>query len=288
LTIGVSNFNISKYKVPIFCGDEARKEVEMSEGIQSDSSKGKKYIASVIKAIEVLELISNSPEGLTLTEICRQMNFGTSATYHLLNTLKHCRMIEQDKRSKCYHVGFEVFRIAEQGKRQNLLGNIAKSHLEQLQQIVHETSSLAILDDIDMRCVEQSEAQRELRMFSKPGVSIPFYCTAGGKLLVSLQPRDCWMNYISRVRFEKCTKNTIVSVDDLVSELEITRERGYGIDNEERAEGIVCIAAPVRDHDGEPIAAISISAPAYRMKDRIDEVAGHVIAAGEELSACIR
>lgn len=251
------------------------------------ATKESKSITSVLKAVDVLDLISRSENGLGVTEISQGLNYGVSATYHLLNTLRQCKMLEQDKKTKKYRIGFAMFRISNQAKKQNLLGGLTMSHLERLRDELSETANLSMLEGSDIVCIAQVESGHMIRLFSRPGSSSPFYFTAGGKLLVACQPRESWDGYISKVRFEKYTGNTILSINELRDELEETLRRGYGVDNEEREEGVVCIAAPVFDAYGEAIAAMSISGPAYRIGDRIDEIGQKIKEAAGELSKSI-
>ncbi|MDD2491958.1 MAG: IclR family transcriptional regulator C-terminal domain-containing protein, partial [Bacteroidales bacterium] len=90
---------------------------------------------------------------------------------------------------------------------------------------------------------------------------------------------------LSKTNFEKYTKNTLSSAKDIIKELESIKEQGYAIDNEEREEGVTCIAAPIFDCYGEAIASISISGPTYRLKEKgIDSIINNVILISEELS----
>lgn len=250
-------------------------------------TKKAKYIGSVMKAVEILEVISSSPDGMGVSEISKKINNSVGTTYHLVNTLRHCNMLDQDKKTKKYRIGYTAFRISGAAKEQNLLGSLAMSYLERLREKLHETANLSMMDGSNIVCVAQAEGQRMIRMFSKPGVSTPFYFTAGGKLLVSHQPREEWDSYISNVQFEQFTENTITSADELVEELELTLERGYGIDNEEREKDVVCIAAPVFDCYGEAVAAISISGLASRIRGHIEDIAEELKKTAMELSVSV-
>jgi IclR family acetate operon transcriptional repressor len=67
---------------------------------------------------------------------------------------------------------------------------------------------------------------------------------------------------------EKLTANTITELDHLKKELELTRRRGWAIDDQERTPGIICIAAPIRDFSTHTVAALSISGPIFRIDRR--------------------
>lgn len=236
-----------------------------------------KIIASVAKAMDVLDLIAQSEDGLSVTEISAALNTGVSATYHLLNTLKLDRVIEQDKRTKKYRIGFTIFRICNMARNQNLLGGLTNSYLERLQQQVGETSNMAILEGSEVVCIAQSESSRLLRMFSQLGSRSPYYYTAGGKALVSYLPKPQRDKILQQTEFKKFTENTICSVESLLQEFDLIHSRGYSLDNEEREEGVICIAAPLFDSFGDAIAAISISGPSYRLREKGVHTIGQIV-----------
>lgn len=253
----------------------------MNNNIMKDT----KTIGSVIKAVEVLEELAKSEDGLGVTEISNRLNYGVSATYHLLNTLKQCNIIEQDKKTKKYRIGFELFRICGMAKRQNTLASLAQPYLDKLREMVGETSNLVVLDGNEVIYIAQSESTKLLKLFTQLGAKVPFYCTGGGKAILSYQPKKVQDLVLNNTNFIKFTGNTLSDINELVRELDIIRQQGYAMDNEEREEGVTCIAAPVFDCYGEAIASISISGPTYRLKEKgITTIIKNVTDTAKELS----
>lgn len=231
-------------------------------------TKNTKTIGSVKKAIEIIEELAKSEDGLGVTEISNKLNYGVSATYHLLNTLKQCNIIEQDKKTKKYRIGFALFRICGMAKRHNALASLAQPYLDELREMVGETTNLIVLDGTEVIYIAQSESTKLLKLFTQLGAKVPFYCTGGGKAILAFQPKKIQDMVISNTNFIKYTANTISDAEQLMKELETVKEKGYAIDNEEREEGVTCIAAPVFDCYGEAIASISVSGPTYRLKEK--------------------
>ena len=256
--------------------------------MSNNSTKDTKTIGSVIKAVEVMEELARSEEGLGLTEISSRLNYGVSATYHLLNTLKLCNIIEQDKKTKKYRIGLGLFRISGMAKRQNVLANLAQPYLDKLRSLVDETSNLLVLDGNEVIYIAQSESTQLLKMFTQLGAKVPLYCTGGGKLLLAYKPPKYQEQILNKITFQKYTKNTLCTIEDLLKEFEIIKNQGYAIDKEEREEGITCVAAPVFDCYGEVIASISISGPSYRLKEKgLDGIISNVVLKATELSASL-
>jgi DNA-binding IclR family transcriptional regulator len=113
--------------------------------------------------------------------------------------------------------------------------------------------------------IDKLEPGRSIRMISRVGASSPVHCTAVGKaILSSMSPEDA-ADIVKRLRLSRFTRKTLTTRESLLQELAKSRRRGYAIDDEEREEGVRCIAVAVQDANGEPVAAVSVSGPAFRV-----------------------
>ena len=123
-------------------------------------------------------------------------------------------------------------------------------------------------------------------MRSRAGAILPAYCTGLGKTLLAFRPEEEVAAWASTQRFPPLTPNTITSAKKLLKDLREIRERGYGLDIEEREKGVCCIAAPIRNHTGDVVAAISVAGPSQRMPKTLvgSDVAGAVVAAANAIA----
>lgn len=245
-----------------------------------------KTVGSVDRAICILNVIAASENGLGVTEISRSLDCGVSATYHLINTLRQGDLLQQDMQTKKYSIGVGLFRLCALAQRQNTLVTIAQPFLDELSTICAETSNLVILQEREAVYVAQSEYNNVVKMFTQLGARVPYYCTAGGKAILSCYPKEKQQAFLRETRFFAFTPRTIVRRVDLMREFVRIRERGYAFDREEREPGVTCVAAPVFDASGEAIAAVSISGPTYRMENKgIDRMVRAVCDSAAALSA---
>lgn len=122
----------------------------------TENQNGIKTIASVEKAINVLNIIADSEMGFTATEISHITGSGVSATYHLLNTLKRSNFIYQDPESKKYTIGLGIFRLHALAEKHNTLLSIAQPQLDELRKACDETSNLLILQGKEAVYIAQS------------------------------------------------------------------------------------------------------------------------------------
>lgn len=220
----------------------------------------------VDRVVDILEtLLSLGPE-LGVSEISRALGLKKATAHRLLASLRRRNMVAQDPVTRRYRLGGKLWELGSVATSQVDWAARVKPFLEQLTQEAGETSHLAVLNDGQVLYVEKVESSRSLRMPSQVGRRLPFHCTGVGKALVAFLPDDVLDGLIARRGLARMTLNTITDPARLRAELARTRERGYAIDSEEIEEGLVCIAAPVRDHTAHVVAAISIAGPSSRLR----------------------
>ncbi len=231
---------------------------------KNKKGKEKKTIASVIKAIEVIEYIAYSEKEVGVTEISNGLNYGVSATYHLLNTLKECNIIIQNEKTKKFKLGLKVWQIGMLAYGQNHISIILKPYLKKLKELTGETANLTIMDNYQIVYIAQEESDRLVKMFTRLGAKAPLHCTAAGKVLLAYKSEEIQKQIIEKIEFIQYTSNTIVKKEDFIKELIEIRKNGYAFDNEEREPGVSCIGAPIFNLNNEAIASITISGPTSR------------------------
>ena len=105
--------------------------------------------------------------------------------------------------------------------------------------------------------------------YSNAGKTLPMHCTGCGKAMLAYLPEDELLHVLEISPLVRFTPNTITDRDQLFRELEAIRKRGYAIDIEEESPGVKCVGLPIRDNDGYPVGAISISGTIMSMRDEI-------------------
>ncbi len=120
--------------------------------------------------------------------------------------------------------------------------------------------------------VYKEEGPQAIKMSSRLGSRRPLYCTALGKAYMSALTNEARRTLVEELDLQRLTTNTITDAAVLEAEVLATRERGYGIDRVEVEEGVACLGAPICDHLGLPVAAISVAGPADRILPREGEI----------------
>jgi DNA-binding IclR family transcriptional regulator len=167
------------------------------------------------------------------------------------------------------------------------LRETARPHLAALRETTRETTQIAILDHWQVVYLERILSSLSVGyMRSRAGAILPAYCTGLGKTLLAYKPEPEVRAWAATQKFAALTPNTITSARRLLKELDVIRQRGYGLDEEEREKGVSCIAAPVFNHTGDVVAAISVAGPTGRMPRQLagSDIAVAVVAAARAIS----
>ncbi len=222
-------------------------------------------IGSVQRAIDILNLFNaHSPE-LGTTEIARALNLHKSTAASLVYTLEANGLLAQNPDTRKFRLGLKLVERASAMLDQVQVRQVAYLHLQTLRDQFNETINLAVFDGADVVYVERILGTKALGMRSEVGRRAPAHSTALGKAILSCFPASFAQEYVRRYGLPPVTPKTITNPQKFFAELEQARAQGYALDDEENEIGGRCVAAPVFDHTGETIAAVSISSPAAHL-----------------------
>ena len=158
------------------------------------------------------------------------------------------------------------------------LREIARPALIDLRDRTRELIHLTIRDMDDVVTIDRFEGTQPLSLQTELGARRPLYCTASGKAILAFAAQQD-IDRVLALGMPAVTRNTITSPGEMHRHLQETRARGFAIDDEERIEGVRCVAVAVFSHDRAVVGAISLAAPALRMSsDRVQRL-------GEEVNA---
>jgi DNA-binding IclR family transcriptional regulator len=223
--------------------------------------KDRYLINSIIRASNILRCFSGEKTHFKISQIAHQLQLDRSTTYRILLSLEKCGFVEKDKKTGEYSLGVATFETGNTYLRRMDFIQISKPIMADLALEVQETVHLAVLSDTEIVYVDKVDSPRTLGVMSKIGQRAPVYCTALGKVLLAHQPNDELSKIVQQIKLKPFTRNSISSKRKLVEELRKIRKQGYALDQKEYEQDVECIGAPIRDHLGNTIAAISISGP---------------------------
>jgi DNA-binding IclR family transcriptional regulator len=246
---------------------------------------GRYTVDAAAKALELLSTFSFQERRLSLSELAARTGIPRATAFRLLSTLEAARFVT--KVGGEYQLGLKCFMLGNVVAADLDLREIARPHLVALRDATRETTQLAILDNWQVVYLERMPSPHPVGvMRARTGAILPAYCTALGKTLLAYEPSQDVAAWAAKQTFTALTRHTITSARRLLKELRAVRERGYAVDEQERELGVRCIAAPVRNHEGRVVAAISVAGPTERLPRTLigSSVAAAVVAAATATS----
>jgi IclR family KDG regulon transcriptional repressor len=234
---------------------------------------------SVAKALAMIEELASSPRALSAIQLSRQLKVPRSTIYRLLQTLARHGFIVREDGMACYRLSFKLLDLGHRVLERTDLLEAARPILRDLSARFRETVHLAVEEDGRMVYLDKVEGSAPFCTHSRPGRRVPMHCTALGKAVLAYLPAERVRAILGRHGLQGHTARTIVSYAGMVEELESVRRRGYALDDVEFEEGVRCVGAPVLDHRGVPMAAISVSAPVSRMSKAQARRTGKILCA---------
>jgi DNA-binding IclR family transcriptional regulator len=242
-------------------------------------------VQSLQRAIAILRAFTITTPELGVTEISKRVGLHKSTAFRLLSTLIAEGLVSQNPETGRYRLGVGLIELAGRVLVHADLRQVARRHMRLLAEKVGETVNVAVLDGDQVLNLEQSVPRGYLVVnYGWVGRRTPLHATSTGKVLLASLPPDRVAVLLDKP-LEAYTPHTITDVEALKAELESVRTAGYSVGHEEYEVGLNAVAAPVRDHTGQVIAAVSASGPSYRLSaENFEEVAKEVIAVAQAIS----
>lgn len=214
---------------------------------------------TLLRAIDVLELLSKNKEGYTLSQLSTVLESPKSSIFDIMKTLVYKGMVVEDNQSGItkYKIGLQSFLIGSSYLNDIDIVNIAKNDLIALANKMQSTTFMAILDDNMVTYLYKYESEKTIITTANIGSRRSIHSAALGKVMVAYSSDEELKEAIQKTDFVAYTEYTITSVEKYLDELKEVRQNGYAKSDREDTLQQVAAAAPVFNHDGQVIAAIS-------------------------------
>jgi IclR family transcriptional regulator, acetate operon repressor len=237
-------------------------------------------IRSVERVCDILDLLQDLQEGVSLAEVARVTGLPRSSVFRYLATLRHRRYVERIPNTEHYRLGAAFFPF--RSRHLELLTEQARPHLEGLRDRFQETINLGVLTGHRVTYLEILESPKSMRLAARRGDRDHIHSTALGKAIAAHLPEEQVLAILAAEGMPKLTPQTIIEPDRYMIELKTVRERGYALDDRENEEEGRCLAVPILGY--RLPAAISLSAPQSRFPvNHVEEVAAELLATARQL-----
>lgn len=246
--------------------------------------EGGQIIAAVQRAADVLLLFTKGDRPtLGVSEISRELGYSKAVVHRILNSLRSRELVIIDEETRRYSLGPSAVGLGLTYLEGVDVREVARPTLRKLSEATEETATLSVRTGIERIYIDQVTPPREVKMEVNLGQPFPLHAGASSKAILAFLPESERDQYL-RGHLAKLTSVTQVDKDELRAELAEIRERGYAMSFGERREGAASVAVPIRDHEGYPIAAMSVCGPMERFRLVVKENAATLMEAAAGVS----
>lgn len=242
---------------------DAESGVEGPSGEVSPVEGNPNFVLSLARGLRVIETFEGHTEGQSVADVARQTGFSRAAARRLLMTLEALGYAESVGR--VYRLKTRVLQLGFSYLSSTSLPTLAQPILERVTEILHESSSLSVLEGDEIVYLARSAAKRVMSVGLSVGSRLPAYCTSMGRVLLAALPATELSAYLQRVEVKQLTPKTTTSKEQLLQIIERTRVSGFALTDEELEMGLRSIAVPVRNRMNRVVAAMNIGVHASRV-----------------------
>lgn len=220
---------------------------------------------TLIKGVHLLQVVVESAKPWSVSALAKAMGLQTSNVHRTLQTWCELGFMTQSKETSEYQCTLKIFEWGCKVAGGFDVRRLARDHLVDLAQMSQETIHLSVLDGNEIVYLDKIDSPQPVRAYSEVGGRAPAHCVATGKALLAHQD----LQVINRFQMppSQPTPQSLSNLDDLKTELEKIRSRGYATNHEEWREGVRGLGAAIFDQSGLAVAAVGLSAPANRLND---------------------
>lgn len=239
-----------------------------------DASSTDKSIPTNLRLLLLLEEIARVGTPLTPTAANEVLGLPKPTVHRLFHRLEEEGFLQRDVDGRSYSPGQRLRRMSMNVLSSSRLRTVRLAVLNALTEDVGETCNLATPERDGMIYIDRVETKWPLRIQLPVGTTVPFHCTASGKMYLSTLPPRNLSKYLASALLDPHTPKSMTDPAEIVREIERIRAEDYSTDNEEFMEGMVAVAVPIRDNLGRLMSTLSVHAPTQRIS--LDALKGHL------------
>lgn len=244
--------------------DDAASVAELSSetpGVESaagsESALGSGAVQSLARGLEVIRSFDAEHPSMTLTEVAKRTGLSRATARRFLLTLAQLGYVRFD--GKFFELTSRVLQLGYSYLSSHTLPQMVEPALEQLSGLLNESCSASVLDDDEIVYIARVHTRRIMRIGISVGTRLPAYATSMGRVMLAYLPEAERDAAIERVSTNAFTPATITTPEGLKKELELVRQQGYCVVNQELEIGLQSVAVPVFGADGDVVCALNVS-----------------------------
>jgi len=223
---------------------------------------GSDFVQSLERGLAVIQAFSAAHPRLTLSDVARATGLTRAASRRFLLTLQHLGFVDSDERE--FFLTPRILRLGYTYLSSTPFWDLAQTHIEELVDQVHESSSISVRDRDEIVYVARVPTKRIMTISLAVGSRLPMYPTSMGRVLLAGMADAEIDAYLARVELRPLTSRTVVDPAALRAIIRDVREQGWALVDQELEDGVRSVAAPLCDASGRVLGAVNVSAHATR------------------------
>jgi IclR family KDG regulon transcriptional repressor len=209
---------------------------------------------SVKKAFRILYAISDTSNGLGISDLSKKLKIGKSTVHGITASLEEMGVLVRDPVHKRFSLGFSLLELCRTTYAKIELKDLARKPMENLMEKVGETVFLGVLNGDHVTILDTVESRNEMKITSPPGTRLPLLAGATGRVLLSQIEKGKTKEIIQKKGLARYTSKTVLDQSQFLREVEKAKEQGYAIDDEEYITGVRAVAVPLISVSSAPAA----------------------------------
>ena len=235
---------------------------------KTPAQKSKRYIVPILeRALIILEALAKAPRGMGISELSRELGMPKNSVFRILTTLYSSGYLQRDEEGRIYSLSRKILALGYEALDDLSLVDKSLDVMRELRDETGETVLVGTLVGDHGVVLELVPSSQPIKFLVDVGARFPLHTAAPAKAMLAFLPKTDLEAHLQRIVFRKFTRSTITSQAPFRRLLEEVRESGVAFDREEEMESLHCVAAPIFDHRGYPVAALWITGPSYRFRE---------------------
>lgn len=221
--------------------------------------------SAIQKGVAILERIAGDLKPLAIPDIAAELGLSRQTVHRVVRQLEDNDLLVREPGRDRYAIGPRLRRLALSAISTSQQTGATHAILQRLVDDVRETCNIGMLDGQEVIYIDRVECDWPLRVQLKVGSHVPIHCTAIGKLLLAYQDGETRHRLLGAAKLTRYTANTVTDPEQLATALDQIQNQGYSVNDQEDAVGLIAVAVPVFDPQGEAIAGLAVHAPEARL-----------------------
>lgn len=223
------------------------------------------HVPNLDRALMILELLATCPHGAGISDIARELSLPKNSVFRIVSTLHAHAYLTREGDDKTYRLGRKLLSLGYAAVDEHNLVEKSLDVMREIRDELEETTLIGLLVGNQGVVIEQVPSNQPVKVLVRIGHHFPLHTAAPGKAILAWLPDPELEVLLPQLHLTKFNEHTITSRKVLREELAEARELGYAVDRGEEMDDLRCVAAPILNHRGYPLAAIWITGPASRL-----------------------